>query len=300
MLAQTSRDTYGGTFFAVRLDGAEKTAEEVIGGMNLTDPDAPVWSPDGATAYFVFDTDNYRRAGNAYDRGLLAWDRETGKVTQILKDSIGGLAISPDGTLVGFWDYSAGNQLTVYNVKTKQVVRAWSGQVHSEDDLVLSDLTFTPDGKSLLARLYVPNEDPVLRFDIDSAKISPFAKNVQSLVTIGDSIYLLQFVPVPFTAPEHPHKLTKWSAENSEPITVVEDFHYEQLTGNGNRWLVGRSAQGYSRGNAIYDTKTGQIQTAGKSCDTAIVTSSGKVLYTFGGELVADAAVCSGPPPKRD
>lgn len=300
VLAQTSRDTYGGTFFVVRLDSTEKQVEEVMGGMNLTQPDAPVWSPHGETAYFIFDTDKYRHPENAYHHGLFAWDRSTGKVAQIVKDSIGGLALSPDGALAGFWDYSTRDQLTVYNVKMNQVVRTWRGQVHHEDDFVFTDLAFTPDGKSLLARLYAPDEYAVLQYDIESGKISPFAQDVQSLVTVGDSIYLLQFVPVPFTMPEHPHKLTKWTAGNTEPATALEDFHYERLRGNASGSLVGESAEGYSRGAAIYDTKTGQIQTAGTSCGSAVVTSSGKILYIFGSEFVADPAVCSGPPPKRD
>jgi hypothetical protein len=140
----------------------------------------------------------------------------------------------------------------------------------------------------------------VLQYDIESGKISPFAKDVQSLVTVGDSIYLLQFVPVPFTMPENPHKLTKWTAGNAEPATVLEDFHYERLSGNANGSLLGESAEGYSRGTAIYDPKTNQIQTAGTSCSSAVVISSGKILYIFGKEFVADARVCSGPPPKRN
>jgi WD40 repeat protein len=258
-----------------------------------------VWSPNGETAYFVFDTEKYRHPENVYDHGLFAWDRGTGKVAQIVKDSIGGLALSPDGTLAGFWDYSTGNQLTVYNVKTKQVARTWRGQVHSEDDLVLNDLAFTPDGKSLLARLYAPDENAVLQYDIESGKITPFAKNVQSLVTVGDSVYLLQFVPVPFSMPEHPHTVTKWTAGNAEPAMVVEDSHYEQLTGStGNPWLVARNARNYSAGIAIYDTKTGQIRTAGASCGSAVVTSGGKILYIFGSEFIADPAACSGPAPR--
>jgi len=301
LLAQMSNDTYGGSFFVVRLDGAEKKVEAVMEGTNAAYADAPVWSPDGATAYFVFDNGNSQSPGSEYGRGLFAWDRNTGKVTQILKDSLGGLALSADGTLAGFWDYSAGNKLTVYNLETKQVVRAWAGQVHSEDDLVLSDLAFTPDGKSILARLYSPKEAPVMRFDIASGKKSPFAKDVQSFVTIGESVYLLQFVPVPFSDPEKPHKLTKWTVGKVEPVTLVEDFRYEELTGSeGNPWLVARRAQNYSAGLAIYDTKTGQLQRAGESCATAIVTTSGKVLYTFGGELIADPRVCSGNPPRQD
>jgi WD40 repeat protein len=300
VLAQMSNNTYGGSFFVVRLDDAGKKVEAVMEGTNAGYADAPVWSPDGATAYFVFDNGNFRSPGGEYGHGLFAWDRSTGKVTQILKDSIDGLALSPDGKLAASWNYTTGDKLTVYNLQTKQVVRAWAGQVHSEDDLVLSDLAFTPDGKSLLARLYEPG-DPVMQFDIASGKISPFAKDVQSFVTIGDSVYLLQFVPVPFSNPENPHRLTRWTTGNTEPVTLVEDFLYEQLTGsNGNPLLVARRAQNYNAGLAIYDTKTRQVQTAGESCGTAIVTTSGKVLYTFGGELIADPAVCSGNPPRQN
>ncbi len=299
VLAQTSNDGYGGTFFVVRPDAVEQKVEEVMPGTNLTAPDAPIWSQDGETAYLVFDNGNFLPPGDEFGHGIFAWERSTGKVTQILKDSISGLTISQDGTLAGFWDYSAGNLLTVYNLKMRQVVRAWSGQVHSADDLVISDLALAPDGKSLFARLYVPKENPVMQFEIASGKISPFAKNVQSMVTVGDSLYLLQFEPVPFTNREHAHKLKKWTPGNAEPVTVVEDFPYEQLSvSKDGKWLVGGSAGGWGRGNAIYDTKTGQIQTAGKSCDTAVVTASGRILYVFGNELVSDVAVCSGPPPR--
>jgi len=299
VLAQMSNDTYGASFFVVRLD--DKKVETVMEGTNAEYADAPVWSPDGATVYFVFDNGNFQSPGSEYGHGLFAWNRSTGKVTQILKDSIGGLALSSDGKLAAFWDYTTGDKLTVYNLQTKQVERAWAGQVHSEDDLVLSDLAFTPDGKSMLARLYTPKEAPVMRFDITSGKISPFAKDVQSFVTIGENVYLLQFVAVPATMPEHPHKLMTWTMGNMEPVTLVEDFLYERLTGSSaNPWLVARRAQNYGAGLAIYDTKTGQIQTAGESCGTAIVTTSGKVLYTFGGELIADPAVCSGNPRRQD
>jgi hypothetical protein len=300
LLAQMSNDTYGGAFFVVRPDGAKKKVEAVMEGTNAEYADAPVWSPDGTRVYFVFDNGNFRSPGSEYSHGLFAWDRSTGKVTQILKDSIDGLALSADGTLAAFWDYTTGNKLTVYNLETKQLVRAWTGQVHSEDDLVLSDLAFAPDGKSLLARLYQAG-DPVMQFDIASGKISPFVKDVQSFVTIGDSVYLLQFVPVPFSNPENPHKLTKWTIGNMQPVTLVEDFLYEQLSGShSNPWLVARGARNYSAGLAIYDTKTGRIQTAGKSCGTAIVTATGKVLYTFGSELIGDPAVCGGNPPRQD
>jgi hypothetical protein len=297
MLAQISNDTYGGAFFVVRLDRIENQIEELMGGMNLTDPDAPLWSRDGEKAYFIFDTERYRHPERPYDHGLFAWDHESGKVVQILDDSIGGLAITADGSLAAFWDYSAGDRLTLYDLKVKRVIRSWPGQVHSEDDLVLSDLAFTPDGKSLLAQLYAPGGNAVMKYDIDSGAVSTFANDVQSFVTVADSTFLLQFVPVPFTAPEHPHKLTRWTTAALQPVTVVEDFHYDKLAAEENRWIVGESGIGFGRGTAIYDTQTGEIHSAGKSCDSAVVTGKGRILYIFGTELIDDPALCDGPPP---
>ncbi len=245
---------------------------------------------------------NFLPSGKESGHGLFTWDRNSGEISQILEDAIDGLTISADGTLAAFWDYSAGNKLTVYDLKAKHVVRTWSGQTHSEDDLVLTDLAFTPDGKSLLARLYAPGDNAVMQYEIASGKITPFAKDVQSMVSVGDSVYLLQFEPVPFTMPEHPHRLTKWTAGTPEPITLAEDFHYFGLSGqHGSAWLVAGRGRGlgYNPGIALLDTKTGHIQTAGESCDTAIVTAGGKILYVFGNEFVADPAVCNGPPPLR-
>lgn len=298
VLAEMSQDSYGGTFFVVRLDGAAGKAEVVMEGTNAAYSEAPVWSPDGATVYFVFDNGNFSTSGNDGGHGLFALEHGSGKVTQILKDSIGGLAISLDGTLAGFWDYTAGDKLTAYDLKKRAVVRAWPDQVHSADDLVISDITFTPDGKTLLARLYVPREAPTMQYEISSGKISPFFKNIQSMATLSNSLYFLQYEPVPFSSPEHAHRLMKWTSGGAEPAVAVEDFRYMSLSaGPGSPWLVGGSNGGYADGAAIYDTRTGQLQTAGKSCSSAVVTASGKILYVFGNELVADAAVCSGPPP---
>lgn len=298
VLAQMSSDNYSGTFFVVRLDGGENKTDAVMEGTNLTYPDPPAWSPDGQTAYMTFDNGGSLPTDNQSGHGLFTWDRNSGRVTQILGDSIDGLTLSPNGMLAAFWDYSTGDKLTVFNLRTRQVVRTWSGLIHSEDDLVLTDLAFTPDGKSLLARLYAPVEDAVMQYEIASGKSSPFAEDVQAMLAVGDGVYLLQFKPVPFTNPENPHRLTKWAPGLPAPITLEEDFHYFGLTGrNGSPWLVAGSALGYNSGLGLYDMRTGQIQKAGSSCDTAIVTSSGKILYVFGNELIADSSVCNGPWP---
>lgn len=221
VLAQTSQDSYGGAFFVIRHADAKATVETVLTGTNAEYSDAPVWSPDGATAYITFDAGYSPTGENKPGNGLLAWDRATGKVTQVLSDAVGGLAISDDGKLAGFWDYTAGNKLTVYNLETKQVLRSWGGQTHSADDLVIDDVLFTPGGKSLLARLYVPREDPVMEYDIASGKIGPFAENIRAMAAAGDSIYFLQFAVDPVTSRQQPHRLVKWKDGATEPGSLV-------------------------------------------------------------------------------
>lgn len=302
VLAQMSNDTYSGAYFIVRLGGdGNKTqaVEAVMEGTNAEYSDPPVWSPDGRTAYFTFDSGSHSPTGNA-EHGLFAWEHGSGKVTQIVNASVAGLAISQDERLAAFWDYSAGDILTVYDLKKRQVVRTWADQTHSADDLVLSDLAFTPDGKSLLARLCVPREAPTMQYEIASGKIKAFFDNIQSMATLADSLYFLQYEPVPFTNQEHPHRLLKWTPAGAEPVSVVQDFRYQALSATpGSPWLVGGSRGGYDDGAAVYDTRTGRMQIAGKSCTSAGVTSSGKILYVFGNELVADAEVCNGPSPSR-
>jgi|GEM_PF-4411459 len=301
VLAQTSQGSYGGAFFVIREANSKATVETVLTGTNAEYSDAAVWSPDGATAYFTFDPGYSSNGELKSGTGLVAWDRVTGKVTQVLTDAVGGLAISDDGKLAGFWDYTAGDKLAVYNLETKQVLRSWGGQTHSADDLVINDVLFTPGGKSLLARLYVPREDPVMEYDIASGKMGPFAENIQSMAAAGDSLYFLQFAIDPVTSRQQPHRLAKWKDGTIDSGNLVEDFRYVQLSGShGRPWLVAESAGGYETGTAVFDTRMGKIQaTAGKSCESAIVTSSGRILYIFGNELIADPAVCSGPPPAR-
>lgn len=300
VLAQTSQDSYGGAFFVVRQADAKATVETVLTGTNAAYSDAPVWSPDGATAYFTFDP-GYTAAGESKSgNGLLAWERATGKVTQVLSHTVGGLAISDDGKLAGFWDYTLGNKLTVYSLERKQVLRSWGGQTHSADDLVIHDVLFTPGGKSLLARLYVPREDPVMEYDVASGKMGPFSENIQSMAAAGDTLYFLQFALAPGNTPRQPHRLAKWKDGALEPVTVLEDFPYFALRGSARSpWLIAGSVLGYATGTAVYETRSAELRTAGKSCASAIVTSSGRILYVFGNELVADPAVCSGPPPAR-
>lgn len=301
VVAQMSNEAFGGSFFVVRLDTNAKDVEAVMEGTSVDHAEAPVWSPDGKTAYLAFKSGKHSGDGSETCQGLFAWDRRTGKVGQLLKDSIGGLTISPDGRLAAFWDYSRGNNynLRVWDLQTKTSIVEWSEERTTADGLALSKLAFTPQGNSLLVQLYIPREEyPLEKYDIDDGKVSFVASKVQSLVRAGKRIYFVQSFIGAFTSLDFQHRLMKWSPGMKEPVTAVADFPYSSLSASPDgRWIVGGNGSGSASGTAIYDTRTSHVQTVGKSCSNAVITAAGKVRYTLGNELVADATLCGGPPP---
>lgn len=289
-----SVDPYSGAIYLLQL--SDGSARPIAEGTNLVSIAAPVWSRDGGHVYFALDTGCEMDRPGASACGLFDFDVARGTRTQLTADSTLGLALSPDGSQLAFWDFTRNDQLVVLNLQSKQVVRSWGGQVHAIDDAQLSDLAFAPDGRSLLALTYGEKQANTLQaFDLASGAVRTVAALVQSLVAAANAVYYLQFEPVPFTNPEYPHALYRISSGAPEPVRVLDDFPYLALTpGGSGRWLTARMPS-----PAVYDTETGATQTAGKSCQLAASLADGAVLYTYGGELIRDAHVCDGPPPPQ-
>ena len=151
------------------------------------------------------------------------------------------------------------------------------------------------DSRSVLALTYGEKQANTLKsFDLATGTVRTVATAVQSLATAAGAVYYLQFEPVPFTNPEHPHPLYRISAGAPEPVRVLDDFPYLALTAGGSgRWLTARLPA-----PAAYNTETGATQTAGRSCQLAAL-ADGTLLYTYGGELIRDARICDGPPPAQ-
>lgn len=289
-----SVDPYSGAIYLLQL--SDGSARRIAEGTNLVSIAAPVWSRDAAHIYFALDTGCEMERPGASACGLFDFDVAGGTKTQLTRDSTLGLALSPDGSQLAFWDSTRNDQLVVFNLQTKQVARSWGGQVHAIDDAQLSDMAFAPDGRSLLALTYGEKQANTLKqFDLASGAVRTVATAVQSLAAAAGSVYYLQFEPVPFTNPEHPHALYRISAAAPQPVRVLEDFPYLALTAGGSgRWLTARLPS-----PAVYDTETGSTQTAGTSCQLAAALSDGTVLYTYGGQLIRDPKVCDGPPPPQ-
>jgi hypothetical protein len=281
-------EAYGGVLYLVRLDGAKPEAQEIVSGNNVVSRSVPVWNPNGSVAYYTYDNGTCAPMGTGIC-GIFSLDPQTGKVEQVLADSSVGLAISRDGSLLAFWDYTTRDKLTVFNLKTKTIVKAWAGEVHSADDLVVSDMVFAPDEKSVFALTYAPREFPLKQFDLETGAVRTVSLYAHSLIADAESVFFLQFDPLTAN-PRQARPLMKISTSNSEPEKMLEDFHYypHSTSGNG-RWIVA-----YNPGKAIviYDTRDQSTRLAGKDCHSAAVMLDGRVIYGVRGELTFDYAAC--------
>jgi len=281
-------DPYGGVLYHIRLGGTQPEAHEIVSGNNVVSGSAPVWNPGGTLAYFTYDNGTCAPMGTGVC-GIFTLDPQTGKMEQLLPDSAEGLTISRDGSRLAFWDYTAGNKLTVFDLKTKAVVKAWAGEVHSADDLVVSDIVFAADEKSVFALTYAPREFPLKHFVLDAGQVRTVSLYAHSLVAAADAVYFLQFDPLSAT-PNQARPLMKISSSDLGPGKVLEDFPYYPRSTSGNgRWIV---AHDWRKGIAIYDTRDQSIRVAGKDCQSAAVMADGKVVYAVRGQLTLDSAAC--------
>jgi hypothetical protein len=103
-------EDFGGVLYYVHWDGAKPEAQELMSATtSIRDPRL-----GGITVallpYFNYNNGVCPPMGTGVC-GIFALDSQTGKVEQLLGDSTEGLAVSPDGSLLAFWDYTTGDKL---------------------------------------------------------------------------------------------------------------------------------------------------------------------------------------------
>ncbi len=150
-----------GNLFRLRLDGAESDVVQ-LKAPDASNPPAPVWQSDGSSAYFETD------------QGIYQLSSAGGSPELLWKGSSKGMAISPDGLLLGFWRVEKGaDTLVLYDLKKKSEARAWRVPDRFESDKSGWDLAFAHDGHALYARTYdKTSSTPLKRFDITSGKVA--------------------------------------------------------------------------------------------------------------------------------
>src|SRR5882724_11222925 len=281
-------DAFGGFLYEVRMDKVRPVAREIVSGNNIVSKPSAVWNPDGTAAYYEYDDGKCPPIANN-SCGIFKLDAQTGKVEKVSSDSTQGLAISPDGNLLAFWDYTTDDGLTVFDLKRNAIVNSWAGEVHAVDDSLLSDIAFAPDGKSVFALTYAGNETPLKQFDLQTRKVRTVSGNARSLAGVKDSVYFLQFTAA--IADSTPAiSLMKIAPSDSSVEKVLDDFPYDTILVSGNgKWIV---ARGGDKGLAIYDTQGRALRTAGPQCQTAAVMPDDRVIYAVRGVLTTDLAAC--------
>jgi hypothetical protein len=260
-----------GNLFKLRLDGTEGNAVQLKAPV-ASNPSAPVWQPDGNSAYFETDEGIYELSSASKAPGLL-W-----------KGPSDGLAISPDGVLLAFWRVEKGTDtLVLYDLKKKTEARTWQVPDRFESDKSGWDMAFAHDGRALYARTYdQASSAPLKRFDLDSGNVTIVNPNSYAVAEGKDGVY---FIAASGEA-RSLHKI----AGGIHSSLVFRDFGYDSLSSSGNqRWLVSQDYR--TKKMALLDTETDAIKAIGKH-ESATVLSDGELLFVKGGEITVGDSSC--------
>lgn len=279
-------DSYSLKINLVDLQTKVPNVTEIVTGANAVDFSIPVWSADSKQVYYEFDDER--------SHGIYTFDLATGKSSRLTAHSTGGLALSPDNTLLAFWDYSAGDTLTVYSIRKKEVVRQWGGQTHSADDLVVKEMAFALDGKSLLAATFENGRAPVKEFNLENGDVRTISESAfDGPVLTPSAIYFIEADEYKEgTIPQR--RLVTLSGTGTQPELAMANFQYSRIQPAGDpRWIAASGSQG----TLLYDTQTRSGRTAGPDCLHAAMLSDGRAIYGINGALVEDAKVCGTPAP---
>ena len=261
-----------GNLFRLRLDGTEGNAVQ-LKAPDASNPPAPVWQPDGNSAYFETDEGIYQLSSAGEASPELLW-----------KGPSDGLAISPDGILLAFWRVEKGTDILVlYDLKKKSEGRTWRVPDRFESDKSGWDMAFAHDGRALYARTYdQASSTPLKRFDLDSGNVTIVSPNSYAVAEGKDGVYFI-------AASGEARSLHKIVGGIRSSL-VARDFGYDSLSSSGNqRWLVSQDYR--TKEMALLDTETDVIKPIGKH-ESASVLSDGKLLFVKGAEITVSDSSC--------
>jgi hypothetical protein len=260
-----------GKLFRLPVGGAENDLVQV-NVPDASNPPAPVWQPDGRSAYFETDQGVYQLSSSGGPPQLL-WHGPSE-----------GLAISSDGLLLAFWHMGKGsNTLVLYDLKKKSEARTWRVPDRFESDKSGWDLAFANDGHAVYARTYdQASRTPLKRFDINSGKVTVVSPDSYSVAQGKEAVY---FIAISANV-RSLHKI----ATTGRSILVAKDFGYDSLSRGGNpRWLISQDYR--SKEIIILDTATDAIKPIGKH-ESAAVLSDGKLIMVSGANIMVGDPSC--------
>jgi len=257
-----------GTAVLVRVSSAS-VAEPLKVPEALDDLAAPVWDSDGKKAYFLTEA------------GIYSFDASKRVSRLIVRGTLAGLALSPDGSKLAFWDLgTAGSNyvLTIYDVRSNGKIHDWKTPVQFDGDQYGHEIEFSTDGAALFARTYdTEGQTPLKRFEVEGGKIQTISEDCVGLAASRSDIYFIR-------SDQETAGLFRLGPGSLSPEKVLAPFDFDSLMSSGTkRWIVAMNNRG--KRIAIYDTETRTLASVGAGCEDAATLVSGEVVCSRGGEL---------------
>jgi hypothetical protein len=225
-----------------------------------------------------------RQTGNAYvltTGGIYSVDPGTGACTPIVRGTLAGLAISPDGSRLAFWNLDSTGQhyiLTVLGLRPNRNVRTWKVPTRFASDQYGHEIAFSSDGSSVFARAYDEEEQtPLEEFEINSGKVLKVWKNCLGLARSDEGIYFIG-------KRNGMNALFELGSNGSSPREVLAQFHFDSLLGsNAQGWIIAKDSR--SGAVAVFDSETGRLSRISSGCENAGLLGQGQVVCSRGGSL---------------
>jgi hypothetical protein len=239
------------------------------------DATAPVWSPDGRSAYIMTT------------EGLYQCDVQSAVAKPLIKGQLAGLAISSDGTRLAFWNLNPSQkghyELVVFDLKTGRVVRTWNLRTQYGADQYGFEISFGQDANMIYARTYdTVGKTPLKQFRVTTGKVLVIAEDCASLAGTQDSVL--------FVASKG-ETLSLLKTDDTTKTQVLRRFVFDSLWSTGTRrWVVTKATRSGKLG--IFDSQSNRLVELGDSCFLVTVLATGEFLFAKEGRLLKDAADC--------
>ncbi len=194
-----------------------------------------------------------------------------------------GLAVSRDGALVAFWQFSSKiDTLVVLRLSDRRVVRQWKRPYHLKTESSGWDLAFAPDGNTILARTYDEEDDNHLKsFNIRTGAMATLLEGCNSIAQSGERIFV-------FGGQGEAKGLYEFSGDKLQLLLHVDDESSLTPTANSSMVVITNALKKHLM---IYDAE----QNAAKEfdgCADATVLKSGQQLFFRDGKILLNASEC--------
>jgi len=222
------------------------------------------------------------------DDGIYEWPIG-GALQALWKGVNAGLAISPRGTRLAFWDLGRIASADVYDLViidrvSRKEIRRWMVTTRYEADLHNFDLAFDKEGGVLYARTFDSDDArPLKAFDVGNGEVVTIASDSMGLSTNTDGVF--------FTRREGLRYALERIEGKAGHVVVENQFDGPRIDGNpnGHQLITPVAINGQVW---VYDTSRSKKRFIRTKCDHAALFSDGTILFARGNRILWN--VCPG------